>query len=69
MNHVDIKQLGRFSRVEEGITNDPRKGSSPVVGYVKVQVAVDSATRLSYVAVLADEKWPTTVGFLSRAVA
>jgi transposase InsO family protein len=35
----------------------------------KVHVAMDDATRLSYVEVLADEKGPTTVAFLSRAVA
>ncbi len=32
-------------------------------------MAVDDATRLSYVEVLPDEKGPTTVGFLSQAVA
>jgi transposase InsO family protein len=32
-------------------------------------VAVEDATRLSYDEVLADEKGPTTVGFLSRVVA
>jgi transposase InsO family protein len=69
MIHVDIKQLARFNRVGHRITADPRKGSSPGVGYEKVHVAVDDATRLSYVEVLADEKGPTTVGFLSRAVA
>jgi hypothetical protein len=66
---VDIKQLARFERVGHRITGDPRKGSLPVAGYEKVHVAVDDATRLSYVEVLADEKEPTPVGFLSRAVA
>ena len=69
MIHVDIKQLARFNRVGHRITGDPRKGSSPGAGYEKVHVAVDDATRLSYVEVLPDEKGPTTVGFLSRAVA
>ena len=32
-------------------------------------MAVDGATRLSYIEVLADEKGPTTVDFLSRALA
>lgn len=31
-------------------------------------MAVDDAIRLSYVEVFPDEKGPTTVGFLSRAV-
>lgn len=30
---------------------------------------MDDTTRLSYVEVLPDKKWPTTVGFLSRALA
>jgi len=51
------------------ITGDPHKGRSPGVGYEKIHVAVDDATWLSYDEVLADEKGPTTVGFLSRAVA
>ena len=45
------------------------KEAPPGAGYEKVHVAVDDATRLSYVEVLADEKGPTTVGFLTRAVA
>jgi hypothetical protein len=49
MIHVDIKQLARFHRVGHRITGDPRKGSSPGAGYEKVHVAVDDATRLSYV--------------------
>ncbi len=69
MIHVDIKQLARLQRVGHRITGDPRKGSSPGAGYEKVHVAVDDATPLSYVEVLPDEKGPTTVGFLSRAVA
>ncbi len=63
MIHVDNQpqaspqewQLARFNRVGRRITDDPRKGSSRGVGYEKVLVAVDDATRLSYVEVLADE--------------
>jgi transposase len=57
----------RFNRVGHRITCDPRTGSSPGAGYEKVLVAVDDATRLAIVEVWADEKGPTTVGFLSRA--
>ncbi len=69
MIHVDIKQLARFNRVGHRITGDPRKGSSHGAGDEKVHVAVGDATRLSYVEVLTEGKRPTTVGFLSRAVA
>jgi hypothetical protein len=51
------------------ITGDPRKGSSPGAGYEKIHVAMDDPTRQFDVEVLADEKGPTTAGFLSRAVA
>jgi len=68
MIHVDIKQLARFERVGHRITGDRRQGSSRGAGYEKVHVAIDDATRLAYVEVLADEQKATTVGFLARAV-
>ena len=39
------------------------------IGWDAVHVAIDDATRLAYVEVLADEKASTAVGFLRRAVA
>ena len=66
--HIDIKSLARFRRVGHRITGDRQKGRSYGVGYDKVHVAVDDATRLAYVEVLADEQQPTVIGFLSRAV-
>jgi transposase len=68
MIHVDTKQLARFERVGHRITGDRRQGCSRGVGYEKVHVAVDDATRLAYVEVLPDEQKATTVGFLARAV-
>ena len=68
MIHVDTKQLARFERVGHRITGDRRQGSSRGAGYEKVHVAIDDATRLAYVEVLADEQRATTVGFLARAV-
>jgi len=38
-------------------------------GWEAVHVAIDDATRLAYVEVLADERAATTVGFLERAAA
>jgi transposase InsO family protein len=66
--HVDTKQLARFERVGHRITGDRRQGSSPGAGYEKVHVAIDDATRLAYVEVLADEQKATAIGFLARAV-
>ncbi|SBO42610.1 hypothetical protein [Cyanobium sp. NIES-981] len=49
------------------ITGNRQQGRSYGVGYDKIHVAVDDATRLAYVEVLADEQKPTVIGFLSRA--
>jgi len=51
------------------ITGDHQQGLSYGVGYDKVHEAMDDATRLAYVEVLADEQQPKVIGFLSRAVA
>ena len=64
---VDTKQLARFERIGHLITGDRRQGCSPGAGYEKVHVAIDDATRLAYVEVLADVQ-KATVGFLARAV-
>ena len=50
------------------ITGNRRHGRSYGVGYDKVHIAVDDATRLAYVEVLKDEQKPTVIGFLIRAV-
>ena len=68
MIHVDTKQLARFEHIGHRITGDRRKGTSRGIGYEKVHVAIDDATRLAYVEVLADERRATTIGFLARAV-
>jgi len=39
------------------------------LGYDRVYVAIDDATRPAYVEVLADEQQATAIGFLSRALA
>lgn len=63
--HIDIKSLARFRKVGHRITGDRQRGRSYGVGYDKVHVAVDDATRLAYVEVLADEQKPTVIGFLA----
>jgi len=67
--HIVIMSLARFRRVGHRITGDRQQGRSYGCGYDKVHVAVDDATRLAYVEVLADEQKPTVIGFLRRAVA
>jgi hypothetical protein len=63
--HIDIKSLARFRKVGHRITGDRQRGRSYGVGYDKVHVAVDDATRLAYLEVLADEQKPTVIGFLA----
>jgi hypothetical protein len=78
--HIDVKKLGRIQggagkRVRDGlrqhynptfIDRDGHRRQS--VGWEFVHIAIDDATRLAYVEVLADEKALTAVGFLRRAV-
>ena len=79
--HIDIKKLGRIQGGPGHRATGRRTGSFPptrtdaagvrrgVVGWESVHVAVDDHSRLAYVEVLPDEKAPTAIGFLERAVA
>ena len=67
--HIDVKKLARFRKVGHRITGNRQQGRSTGVGYDRVHVAIDDATRLAYVEVLADEQQATAIGFMSRAVA
>ena len=77
--HVDVKKLGRIHdgaghRVTgkrgryTGRRTDAEGRERKIVGWEYVHVAIDDATRLAYVEVLADEKAITAIGFLRRAV-
>ena len=66
--HLDIKKLGRIGRVGHRITGD-RRTRVRGIGWEYVHVAVDDATRLAYVEVLADEQGVTVTQFLWRALA
>lgn len=67
--HIDVKKLARFRKVGHRITGSRQQGRSAGVGYDRVHVAIDDATRVAYVEVLADEQQATAIGFLCRAVA
>jgi DNA-binding transcriptional ArsR family regulator len=78
--HIDVKKLGRIQggagkRVRDGLRQhyNPRRTDAAgvrrqTVGWEYVHIAIDDATRLAYVEVLADEKALTAVGFLRRVV-
>jgi len=77
--HIDVKKLGRIQGgAGHRIAGRPRHNPSKTdaaghrraqVGWEFVHVAIDDATRLAYVEVLADEKALTAIAFLRRAVA
>jgi transposase InsO family protein len=71
--HIDIKKLGRIARVGHRITGKTGRARAGyhvgkgTHGWEFCHVAIDDATRLAYVEVLADEKAVTAIGFLRRA--
>jgi transposase InsO family protein len=79
--HIDVKKLGRIQggagkQVRGGLRQHYTPRLTDAAGHVRktvgwefVHIAIDDATRLAYVEVLADEKAATAVGFLRRAVA
>ena len=77
--HIDVKKLGRIQggagkrvtgrRRHNFERRDDGAGVRRLqVGWEYVHVAIDDATRLAYAEVLDDEKTPTVIGFLRRAV-
>jgi transposase InsO family protein len=80
--HIDVKKLGRIhngaghrfigkpgQREAAGSHTDAEGHRRLQVGWEYVHIAIDDATRLAYVEVLADEKAITAVGFLRRTIA
>jgi transposase InsO family protein len=65
--HLDIKKLGRIEKIGHRITGD-RRHRSRGAGWEYAHVAIDDASRLAYVEVLANEQADTTAGFLRRAL-
>jgi transposase InsO family protein len=74
--HIDVKKLGRILKPGHRVTGDRRgqakthRNGKPVslAGWEFVHVAIDDHSRLAYAEVLNDEKGPTAVGFLRRAL-
>jgi transposase InsO family protein len=67
--HVDVKKLGKFNRA--GLPAHRRTGGygrSTGAGWEFCHVAIDDTSRLAYVEILDDEKGPTCVAFLRRAI-
>jgi transposase InsO family protein len=69
--HIDVKKLGRIERgAGHRVTGNRGPGQrARGAGWEYVHVAIDDATRMAYVEVLADEQATTAIGFLRRALA
>jgi transposase InsO family protein len=72
--HIDVKKLGRIARPGHRVLGQQARATKGHnlrrydQGWEFVHIAIDDATRLAYVEVLADEKAITAVGFLRRAI-
>lgn len=67
--HLDVKTLGRFAKPGKRALGVGAGRHTNKAGWEAVHVAVDDASRLAYVEVLANQTAATTVGFLGRAIA
>jgi len=67
--HVDMKRLGRMVGGAGHRIHGDRRRRTRGAGFEWLHVAVDDATRLAYVDVLAAEDAPTCAAFLRRACA
>lgn len=65
--HVDTKKLGRIHGLGHRVTG--RRHQHDGSGWEFLHVAIDDASRVAFVEVLADERRETVTGFLRRAVA
>ena len=66
--HVDLKRLGRVTRIGHRIHGDRRRRARRV-GWEYLHVAIDDATRLTYAEVLAADDAPACAAFLQRTLA
>jgi transposase InsO family protein len=67
--HIDIKKLGKFSRIGHRITGD-RTGQSNArgVGWEYLHLAIDDHSRLAYSEIFPDEKRASCLRFLFNAM-
>jgi transposase InsO family protein len=67
--HIDVKKLVRIEKGAGHRVTGRRTSQAKGVGWERVHVCVDDATRLAYVEVLSDEKARSAIGFMRRAIA
>ena len=69
--HIDIKQLGRFTRPGHRALGRGGAGTNQQTGagWECCHVAVDDTSRVAYVEILPDQTARSCIGFLDRAIA
>lgn len=68
--HIDVKKLGRFNVPGHRVIRRGRGTyTNRGIGWEYVHVAIDDTSRLAYLEILDDERGPTCVAFLERAIA
>jgi transposase InsO family protein len=72
--HIDIKKLGRFTKVGHRITGDRTaqstdRNSGRAPGWEYVHVCIDDASRIAFAQVLPNEKRESAIAFLKAALA
>jgi transposase InsO family protein len=66
--HFDIKKLARIVHPSHRVTHD-RRDSSRGAGWEYVHVCIDDASRLAYAQIMPDERHPSAISFLQKALA
>jgi transposase InsO family protein len=66
--HLDVKKLGRITRIGHRMTGD-RRGPYGAAGWEYVHIAIDDTSRVAYAQVLPDEQGVSASAFLRAAVA
>jgi transposase InsO family protein len=65
--HIDLKRLGRVTRIGHRMHGDRRRRARHV-GWEYLHVAIDDATRLTYAEVLGADDAPACAAFLQRTL-
>ncbi len=67
--HIDTKKLGRIAGIGHRITgHHTGMVKNRGIGWDHLHVAVDDASRLAYTELLPDDRKPSAIGFLHRAL-
>jgi transposase InsO family protein len=67
--HIDIKKLGRFTRIGHRITGDRTgQSNSRGIGWEYLHLAIDDHSRVAYSEILPDEKRRSCLRFLFNAL-